>query len=126
MWTKRWRYEMAAKPTRRGIWRLKEGGCFVRARVTDSRTGRELDLSRVVRGSGVSIAEAQRAQDQLRSEGRDRIMGRTRSKKLWSEYAASLFEAKVAENKLKSAASRRRWADTLARLVPVFGRFYVD
>src|SRR5580698_3119271 len=36
------------------------------------------------------------------------------------------FEAKVTEKKIKSAASRRRWADTLALLVPVFGMFYVD
>jgi hypothetical protein len=32
----------------------------------------------------------------------------------------------VTEKKIKSAASRRRWADTLTLLLPVFGMFYVD
>jgi hypothetical protein len=45
---------------------------------------------------------------------------------LWSEYAASLFEAKVAEGKLRSAASRQPWADTLGILVAAFGAFHVD
>lgn len=57
---------------------------------------------------------------------RGAVVGRTPSKMLWSEYAASLFEAKVADGAIQSAASRRRWADTLARLVPRFGRYNVD
>ncbi len=40
-WTKRWGYEMAAKPTRPGIYRLKSGGYFVRARVTNRLSRRE-------------------------------------------------------------------------------------
>lgn len=125
-WVKRWRYEMAQKPTRPGIWRLKDGGFFVRARVTDPRTGREYQRSTVLRGSGTSLRDAFRAQDQLRSDTRDHLEGRKPSMPPWSEYAASLFEAKVAEDKLRSAASRRRWADTLAILVPAFGALHVD
>jgi hypothetical protein len=125
-WVVRWRYEMAAKPARPGIWRLKEGGFFVRARVTDPRTGRELQRTTVVRGKGVSIREALRAQDQLRADAHDRLAGKKRSMPFWSEFAASLFEAKVAESKLRSAASRQRWADTLAVLVPAFGMLYVN
>ena len=66
-WVKRWRYEMAQKPVRPGIWRLKDGGFFVRARVTDPRTGREYRRSTVLRGSGISLRDAFRAQEQLRS-----------------------------------------------------------
>jgi hypothetical protein len=125
-WVVRWRCEMAAKPTRRGIWRLKGGGFFVRARVTDPRTGKEYQLTQVLRGPHVVMREAVEAQTQLRRDGVARIEGRIRSKTLWSTYAASLFDAKVTEKKIKSAASRRRWADTLALLLPVFGMFYVD
>jgi Phage integrase family len=125
-WVTRWRCEMAAKPSRRGIWRLKGGGFFVRARATDPRTGKELQLSQTLRGERVAIREAIEAQDRLRLDARDRIDGKTRSRTLWSAYAASLFEAKVAERKIKSASSRRRWADTLTLLVPAFGMLYVD
>jgi hypothetical protein len=125
-WVSRWRYEMAAKPVRPGIWRLKGGGFFVRARVTDPRTGREYQRAMVLRGSGITIRDAFKAQDQLRSDAREHLGGRRRSTPPWSGYAASLFEAKVAEGKLRSAASRQRWADTLALLVPAFVAFHVD
>jgi Phage integrase family len=125
-WVVRWRCEMAATSLRRGIWRLRGGGFFVRARVTDPRTGREYQLTRVLRGPHVAVREALEAQAQLRRDGVARIEGRIRSRTLWSTYAASLFEAKVTEKKIKSASSRRRWADTLALLLPVFGMFYVD
>jgi hypothetical protein len=125
-WVLRWRYLMAAAPTRPGIWRLKGGGFFVRARATDRRTGREYQRSRTIRGEGVSIREAVAAQVDLRRNAFDRIEEKVRLRTLWSAYAASLFEAKVAEGKIRSASSRRRWADTLALLVPTFGMLYVD
>ena len=125
-WVVRWKYEMAAEASRPAIWRLRAGGFFVRARVMDPRTGREVDVTRIMRGTGIALREALRVQDQLRLEGRERVLGRTPSKMLWAEYAASLFEAKVADGSIQSAASRRRWADTLARFVPRFGRYNVD
>jgi hypothetical protein len=124
-WVLRWRYVMA--PTaRRGIWRLKTGGYFVTVRVTDPRTGKRYHHARAVRGSNVTIWDAIRARDQLRQEGRDRAAGKIRSTPLWSDYAVSLLEAKVAEGKLKSSKSRERWGNVLKRLLPVFGRLHVD
>jgi Phage integrase family len=125
-WVTRWRCQMAPTPTRRGVWRLKGGGFLVRARVTDPRTGREYQIARTLRGPVVTLREALRVQMELRDEGRDRSADRTRSRLLWSEYTASLFEAKVAEGKLTSAASRERWANALSRLVPAFGEMHVD
>ena len=124
-WVLRWRYLMAPTP-RRGIWRLKAGGFLVRVRVTDVRTGKRYQCARTLRGPNVTIWDAVRVRDQLRHEGHDRLAGKIRSMPLWSEYAASLFEAKVAEGKLKSSKSRERWANVLKRLVPVFGRLHVD
>jgi hypothetical protein len=103
-WVRRWRYEMA--PTSRtGIWRLRSGGYFVRIRVTDARTGRRVQCARALRGATVTIWEAIRVRDELRREGHERVEGTIRSLPPWSEYAASLFEAKVAEG-----SSRRRRA----------------
>ncbi len=124
-WVRRWRYVMAPTP-RPGIWRLKDGGYFVRVRVTDPRTGHRHQCARALRGSNVTIWDAVRVRDQLRHEERDRVEGRIQSLPLWSEYAASLLEAKVAEGKLKSSKSRERWGNVLRRLIPAFGRLRVN
>jgi hypothetical protein len=124
-WVRRWRYVMA--PTSRpGIWRLKDGGYFVRVRVTDPRTGRRVQCARALRGMIVTMSDAIRVRDQLRYEGRERIAGRIRSLPLWGEYAASLLEAKVAEGRLSSSKSRERWGNVLGRLIPAFGGLRVD
>jgi hypothetical protein len=124
-WVRRWRYVMA--PTSRpGIWKLKDGGYFVRVRVTDPRTGHRVQCARALRGLTVTIWDAIRVRDQLRHEGHERVEGTIRSLPPWGEYAASLFEAKVAEGKLSSSKSRERWGNVLTRLIPVFGRLRVD
>jgi hypothetical protein len=124
-WVLRWRYLMA--PTSRpGIWRLKDGGYFVRVRATDPRTGKRHQCARALRGAEATIWDAIRVRDQLRHECLDRVEGKTRLPPLWSEYAASLLEAKVAEGKLSSSKSRERWGNVLTRLIPVFGRLRVD
>jgi hypothetical protein len=70
-WVTRWRYVMA-QTSRRGIWRLKDGGYFVRVRVTDQRTGRRVQCARALLGVTVTIWDAIRVRDQLRHEGRER------------------------------------------------------
>lgn len=122
-WVLRWRYLMAPTP-RRGIWRLKAGGFFVRVRVTDVRTGKRYQCARALRGPNVTIWDAVRVRDQLRHEGHD-LAGKIRSMPLWSEYAASLFEAKVTEGRAARACApgsmmrlrlaRCRWASSAAR-----------
>jgi hypothetical protein len=114
-----------APTARPGVWKLKDGGYFIRVRVTDPRTGRRVQCARALRGSSVTIWDAIRVRDQLRHEGHERVEGTIRSLPPWSEYAASLFEAKVAEGKLSSSKSRERWGNVLTRLIPVFGRLRV-
>jgi integrase len=80
----------------------------------------------VLTDPGATMRTAIEAQARLRHEARDRVQGEIQSLPLWSEYAASLFEAKVAEGRLSSAKTRERWANVLMRLLPVFGRFRVD
>jgi hypothetical protein len=125
-WVVRWKSEMSAKALRPGIWRLRTGGFFLRIRVTDPRTGREVERTKTLRDPTATLADAQKAQDQLRLEGREDVQGNKRQRTRWCDYALTLFESKVAENRLKSAASQARWVDTLKILVPVFGKYYVD
>ena len=94
--------------------------------MTDPRTGKRYHHARAVRGPNVTIWDAIRVRDQLRSEGRDRAAGTIRSLPLWSDYAVSLLEAKAAEGRLTSSKSRERWGTVLKRLIPVFGRLHVD
>jgi hypothetical protein len=93
-----------APTSRLGIWRLKDGGYFVRVRVTDPRTGRRVQCARALRGLTVTIWDAIRVRDQLRHEGHERVEGAIRSPPPWSEYAASLFEARS----LRGSSRRRR------------------
>ncbi len=123
-WVTRWKYEMTAKPLRRGVWALKDGGYLVRTRVVDPRTGKVQELQRVLRDATLIQAENERVR--LQSDARDLVSGRKQTPPQWSSYAASLFKAKVNEGKIKSAKGRERWSSTLARLIPELGHFFVD
>jgi hypothetical protein len=125
-WVVRWRYVMAPTPRRGHL--AAEDRRLLRQRASDRPADGQAVPShaRAVRGPNVTIWDAIRVRDQLRSEGRDRAAGTIRSLPLWSDYAVSLLEAKVAEGKLSSSKSRERWGNVLARLIPVFGRLRVD
>ncbi len=123
-WVTRWKYEMSAKALRRGIWALKEGGYFLRTRVVDPRSGKVVELQRVLRD--VTLTQAEREKYRLRCDAQDLVSGRRQTPMLWSTYAASLFESKVNEGKIQSAKGREKWATTLRRLIPAIGHFYVD
>ena len=125
-WVTRWRYEMEAKPIRPGIFRLREGGFFVRARAMDPRTGKDRQRTAVLVGEGRTLAEAIEAQARLRSEARSTLEVTKPSVPHWSDYAVSLFEAKVTEGRLKSPKTREWWNGTLMLLIPVFGRILVN
>ena len=120
-WIKRWGYEIAEAPSRPGIWRLKKGGYLIGLRVTDSR-GRRKARTKALHNA--SIEEAQRWRDQARIETRDSLRGHKRQRQLFSEFAASLFENKVAARDIKSAKGREKWESTLRlHLLPAFGEF---
>jgi hypothetical protein len=123
-WIIRWKYEMTAKALRPGIWGLKDGGFFLRTRVLDPRSGKFVEYQRVLRD--VTLSQVEQERFRLRSDAQDLASGRKQAPMLWSSYAASLFEAKVNEGRIKSAKGREKWATTLARLIPALGHLYVD
>jgi integrase len=121
-WVKRWGYLVASKPTRPGIYRLKDGGFLVRGRVTDAKTGKLRTVIKALRDA--TVQEAQAALDDAKAARRE---GSTPRTQLFSEFAASRYEAKLTEGRIKSAKGRQKW-DLILRhqLVPVFGNLACD
>lgn len=123
-WTTRWGYEVAEKATRPGMWRLKEGGYLVRARVTDPRTSKRHQVMRVL--PGVSLKEADRIFAAEKDAARARVRGVTPTQMRWSEFAASQLEDRILSGEIQSKATRERWQTTLEHyLIPEFGAYWV-
>jgi hypothetical protein len=105
---RRWRYVMA--PTScPGIWKLKDGGYFVRVRVTDPRTGRRGQCARALRVMTVTIWDAIRVRDRLRHEGCERRQGDDPVPAALERVRSSVVRGKVAEGKLSSSTGRDHW-----------------
>ncbi len=118
-WVTRWKYVMAEKPIRPGIWRLKDGGFYVRARVMD--TSRRREVSAVLRNVKAP-AEAQKYLDELVAVARAEARGEIRTPQLWSDFAVSWMSERVRRGKIASAATMDRWNEALKIMIPVFGR----
>jgi hypothetical protein len=102
-----------------------EGGGLLPADAGDRpRSGRIVEYQRALRD--VTLSQAEREKQRLRCDALERATGRKQAPTLWSSYAASLFQAKINEGKIKSAKTREKWATALARLIPALGHFYVD
>jgi integrase len=124
-WIVRWRYAIAPKPSKPGVWRRKEGGFLVRGRAVDHRTGRMREVLKTIEGVDASGAYRflQVELGKVRSGTGERDRPRTR----FAEYAASLFERKVTKGRIRSAKSREKWEHILRlHLIPVFGQYFVD
>lgn len=124
-WITRWKYEIADKPTRPGIYRLKTGGYLVRCKVTNPRSGARVELMRALRD--VTLSQAVQELEAIRSEEHDRVRGKTRQRVLWSDFAVSLMAERKASGKLASAATLDWWRVSLEHyLLPEFGHLMVD
>lgn len=128
-WTKRWKCWVA--PTKLpGVWKRKEAGFLVRARVLDPTTGRQREIKKVLPEADAATAYKWLADERARiKEG---LLLVQPPKTRFAEFAASLFERKVTTREIKSARSRERWKYTLEHLitgtddVPGFGEMFVD
>lgn len=125
-WIMRWGTIIAETPSKPGVWRRKEGGFVIRARIKYPRTGRMKEVRHHLVDSPSAEAaylELQKRVDDLRNEVDDPSI----SIPSFGEFAASLLERKVAKGEIKSAKSRERWGDALEHhLVPAFGRTFLD
>lgn len=113
-WTLQWKNWVAATK-RPGVWLRKEGGCLVRARVTDVATGKLTEIKKVL-----PQADEETAVKWLESEKaklRAGLSSANLPKQRFAEFAASLFEKKVKLGKIRSRAGRDKWHYTLAHLI---------
>ncbi len=123
-WVKKWNSWIAAKPSKPGVWRRKEGGFLIRGRAMDPRTGTKKEVRKVLKD--VDAAGAYRALDEELSKVRSG--GRTQTERTrFDAYAVSLMERKVATGEIKSAKTREKWGDVLEHhLYPAFGHLLID
>ncbi|MCL2777764.1 MAG: site-specific integrase [Polyangiaceae bacterium] len=120
-WVLRWNYMMESSPVRTGVYRLQDGGFFIRARLADE-TGKPKDLSEVAHDLKTAD-EAQRRRDAIIAEARAEMRGEPSSSQLWGDFAVSLLEARVAKGNIESAATIEWWQNSLEHyLLPAFGR----
>jgi hypothetical protein len=100
-------------PVLPGVWRRKEGGHVVRARVTNPRTGKRIELWKVL--PDLSAAEAlhwlEQECEKVRTETRVEP-----SKTRFATYAVSLLERKIRARDIRSEAGIRKWQTCLQHL----------
>lgn len=120
-WVRRWKYEMSAEAVRPGVWKLKTGGHYVRARVKDPCSGRMREISSPLPDE----SDADGAYEFLRREVREVREGGARQTfpTKFGDYGLSLLARKIRSGDLKSAKSREQWGYVLEHhLLPEFGQ----
>ncbi len=119
-----WRSEKRVLP---GVWKHRDSaGHVIRGEAKDPRTGRTREIFRVL-----PLADAATAYSALQSSLRDirtgTPTGTPTTRPRFSEFSASLFEARVARGEIKAASTRRHWASVLKFLATApFWGMYVD
>lgn len=134
-WIKRWKNWVA--PTKLpGVWQRKEGGCLVRARVTESTTGRQREIKKVLPHADEAAAYQWLAEETARVRAGVTLAAPQKTR--FAEFAASHFEEKVKLGQIRSARGRAKWATVLGHLiagttgessgtfVSGFGEFYLE
>lgn len=124
-WVERWHDLIDPEPEAPGVYRRKDGGFHVRGRVTDPRTGKLREVNRAMpeirkvrEASAFLAAELAKV-----TEAAHEVLAIPRFK----DYAATVFERRVADGTILSAKGREKWASVLkAHLLPAFGDHFLD
>ena len=124
-WVHRFDTVIAEKAVKDGVWRRKDGGFVIRARIRDPRTGKDREIRRVLPHATLEEALAQ-----LTEEKQKIIEGDTPvaiPKIRFRDYARALFEKKFQTGQIRSASSRLRWTTVLkVHLNPRLGDLYMS
>jgi integrase len=134
-WLYRWKNWLMPSAVR-GVWRRKEGGHFVRARVVDPSTGRMKEIKKTLPQADEATAYKWLADERARI--RAGHASQPPQKTRFADFVTSLAEQKVASGDIRSAKGRERWRHTLTHLivgttgrssgafVPGFGEYFID
>lgn len=126
-WVVRWKDVVAEQPELPGVWRRRDGGFHVRARVTDPRTNKIREVNRElpnVQRARDAFAWLQGELDRIRSGV---VTEQPSTAPKFGTYANAVFKRKLDLGKIRSAAGEAKWESVLERhLVPEFGDLLVD
>ncbi len=98
-----------------GVWQRKEGGHVVRARAKEQTTGRLKDIMKVLPEADASTALKWLEDERARVRGG--VISLALPRVRFSEFAASLFESKVAIGEIRSAKGREKWKYCLGHFI---------
>lgn len=123
-WIKRGRMEMACTRLP-GVFRLRGGGFYVRARATDAATGKPIEVQKVLHDAPDEHAALAWLREEVERTNRGRAPAPSRER--FGPYAVALFRRKVAHGDIKSAKGREKWGVALEHhLITHFGEHYLD
>jgi hypothetical protein len=105
---------ISVKPVLPCVWKRKEGGHVVRARVISLRTGKKTDLWRVLPDSTAAGALQWLEQERERLRHGERRVSESRTP--FASYAVSLLDRKIRARDIKSEANIQKWKVCLERL----------
>lgn len=105
---------ISADPVLPGVWKRKEGGHVVRARVISLRSGKKQNIWKVLPGATAPAALQwlEHERERLR-HGEVRV---TESRTQFATYALSLLDKKIRAGDIKSEAGKRKWQICLERI----------
>lgn len=113
-YTKRWKSWVA--PTRvPGVWKRREGGYLVRARVNDPTIGRIKEIKKVLPMADEATAFKWLTDERARVKAG--LVSDEHPKQRFCDYAVSLFERKIAKGDIRSKIGEDRWRNTLEHLI---------
>lgn len=122
-WVSRWGYEMSAKPVRRGIYRLKDGGFYGRRRFTN-RQGKRVVVDGPMRHAQTP-AEAESLLAARLSDAKAEAFGTTPAGMPWSNFAVSRLAERMRKGKIESEATLDRWKEAVTIFVEAWGNIDV-
>ena len=127
-WIVRWRDTVSVAPELPGVWRRRDGGFHVRARVIDPRTSRMREVNRElpnVANARAALVWLQTELEKIKAGGGD--ANNAIPLPQFHTFARGVFARKNDLGKIKSAAGRMKWKGILENhLIPAFGDVYLD
>ena len=124
-WIHRFDTLIAAEPTKPGIWRRKQGGFVIRARVRDPRTGKDREIRRILPEGTLDQAMAQLVDEKAKIAQGDSAPQVPKLR--LRDYAPALLANKIQTGQIRSAENRAKWRLTLQNhIVPRLGNLYMS
>lgn len=113
-WIFRWK-NWLAPTTAPGVWKRKEGGHLVRARVVDPTTAAKREIKKVL--PEADLLEAVRWLEQEKRRIRAGLVQAPRPKQRFCDFAVSLLETKIRTREIISPKGKQKWENVLAHLI---------